>query len=116
MKPDEALKVIVDLIQNSADFAKQQLPDVVQQKIAYTVWSDWLGIKIVLVVLAILLMGSIISITVKKYNDYNVIFVVLFLIGVAGGGIIVGSNYLEIVKVQKAPKAYAVEYLSTLVK
>ena len=117
----ELAEELLTTLQSTKEFVLEQAPDVVQQVLAWAVWSSGLGIVAGLGLIA----GSLYLFKLAKrwynedkgsFKDSEVIPFVFGLVCAVWGVTAACLNVATLTKALVAPKLYLIEYLGGLVK
>jgi hypothetical protein len=108
-------------IEAGTDFLKNQLPDVLQQLLTYSLYFDVISIALVWVYLFSYVILVVFFFRRSLYEDDHVLYPLPFLITLVGLGaavlligIILIPDIYDIVKIAYAPKLFLLEYAAHL--
>lgn len=101
---------LVSWLEQLKNYGQEQAPDVVRELISYTIYADgiWMKLAIFLFIIGVALVAIDISTSHYGPSPMTLVGIILF-----GGGILLWANaYLEIKKIEKAPKLFVFDYVT----
>lgn len=99
---------LVKMIKDGQDLVSGQLPEVAKQILAYSAWSAgfWMKIGIVIIILGLLMYAA--EVACQSSGALFFVGTIVVIVGI----IFIAVSYDDKKKIELAPKAYLIEYLS----